>query len=96
MSPADLDLQSDAIAVSRRLTRALFRPFAHGPAELTLCFQKEVADRMVAPQGDRVRSRISMMVQHCCEATVAYALPRTVFVPAPMVDAAVVQCVDAH
>lgn len=66
-------------------------PFAHGPAELTLCFQKEVADRMVAPQGDRVRSRISMMVQHCCEATVAYALPRTVFVPSPKVDAAVVR-----
>eukprot|EP00040_Diaphanoeca_grandis_P002648 m.22338 g.22338 ORF g.22338 m.22338 type:complete len:332 (+) comp13779_c0_seq1:103-1098(+) len=66
-------------------------PFGYASTELTLCFQKEVADRMVAPPGSRIRCRISAMVQHCCEARIVYDLPKKVFVPSPKVDAAVVR-----
>lgn len=59
--------------------------------ELTLCFQKEVAIRMTAEAGHSDRCRLSCMVQHCCDADIVYDLPSAVFVPAPKVDAAVVQ-----
>ena len=36
------------------------------PTELTLCFQKEVAERMVALPGTKMRCRLSAMVQHYC------------------------------
>eukprot|EP00038_Savillea_parva_P027912 m.62219 g.62219 ORF g.62219 m.62219 type:complete len:302 (+) comp8070_c0_seq2:1731-2636(+) len=68
-------------------------PFEHTSVALALCFQKEVALRIVAPPGGKYRSRISVMAQHCCNVDVAYELPRTVFVPAPKVDAAVVRLV---
>ena len=66
-------------------------PFRHPDTELLLCFQREVAERIVAGPGERQRCRLSVMVEHACSARIAYRLPRTVFVPAPKVDAAVVR-----
>lgn len=37
-------------------------PFQHGDTELTLCFQKEVAERMVAAPDTKMRCRLSAMV----------------------------------
>lgn len=76
-----------------KMIRGRTGPFRHGAAELSLCFQKEVADRITAPVHSKVRSRISVMAQHCCDVSVAYPLPRSVFVPQPKVDAAVVRLV---
>ena len=46
---------------------------------------------MTAEAGHSDRCRLSCMVQHCCDADIVYDLPSAVFVPAPKVDAAVVQ-----
>lgn len=46
--------------------------------------------RMVAPPGDRERSRISVMCQNYTQVRLEYVLPGGAFVPPPKVDAAVV------
>eukprot|EP00041_Stephanoeca_diplocostata_P033147 m.1086796 g.1086796 ORF g.1086796 m.1086796 type:complete len:286 (+) comp24280_c0_seq23:1185-2042(+) len=74
-----------------KMVRLQTGPFKYAPAEMSLSFQKEVADRMVAPAGHSVRSRISVMVQHCCDVSIDCDLPRSVFVPEPKVDASVVR-----
>lgn len=38
----------------------------HGRVPLTLTFQKEVAERMVAPPMNRQRCRLSVMCQYMC------------------------------
>ncbi|KAG0043835.1 Dimethyladenosine transferase 1, mitochondrial [Gryganskiella cystojenkinii] len=57
---------------------------------MTLMFQKEVAQRIVAPPNDEHRSRLSILAQSLCNVKMAYKLPSGVFVPKPKVDAAVV------
>jgi 16S rRNA A1518/A1519 N6-dimethyltransferase RsmA/KsgA/DIM1 with predicted DNA glycosylase/AP lyase activity len=64
--------------------------FQHGPAAMTLCFQKEVAQRMAAPPDTKLRSRLSVMTQHYCEVERRFVLPGHVFVPPPNVDAEVI------
>lgn len=58
---------------------------------LTLMFQKEVADRILASDGSADRSRLSVASQMVCRVRRLYDIPRTVFVPRPKVDATVVQ-----
>jgi 16S rRNA A1518/A1519 N6-dimethyltransferase RsmA/KsgA/DIM1 with predicted DNA glycosylase/AP lyase activity len=55
-------------------------------------FQKEVAQRIVAPPNHPERSRLGVMVQAVCDVELLYTLPASVFVPQPKVEAAVVQC----
>ncbi|KAF9379698.1 hypothetical protein CPB97_008799 [Podila verticillata] len=57
---------------------------------MTLMFQKEVAERIVAGPNNPHRSRLSVMAQSICDVKMAYKLPAGVFVPKPKVDAAVV------
>ncbi|KAG0203087.1 Dimethyladenosine transferase 1, mitochondrial [Mortierella sp. NVP41] len=57
---------------------------------MTLMFQKEVAERIVAPPNHPQRSRLSVMAQSLCDVKMVYKLPAGVFVPKPKVDAAVV------
>ncbi|KAG0342391.1 Dimethyladenosine transferase 1, mitochondrial [Podila horticola] len=57
---------------------------------MTLMFQKEVAERIVAKPNSEHRSRLSVMAQSICDVKLAYKLPAGVFVPKPKVDAAVV------
>ncbi|KAJ3363460.1 COPII coat GTPase [Allomyces javanicus] len=61
--------------------------------DMTLMFQKEVADRLAAPPGTAARSRVSVMAQVFTDVDLAMDVPRTVFVPIPNVDAAVVHLV---
>ncbi|RKP07797.1 S-adenosyl-L-methionine-dependent methyltransferase [Thamnocephalis sphaerospora] len=60
-------------------------------AAMTLMFQKEVAERIVAPPDTRERSRLSVMAQTICHTQITYEVPPTVFVPMPKVAASVVQ-----
>ncbi|KAG0068574.1 Dimethyladenosine transferase 1, mitochondrial [Podila epicladia] len=57
---------------------------------MTLMFQKEVAERIVAKPNSEHRSRLSVMAQSICDVKMTYKLPAGVFVPKPKVDAAVV------
>ncbi|KAF9925895.1 Dimethyladenosine transferase 1, mitochondrial [Linnemannia zychae] len=63
---------------------------ANNQVSMTLMFQKEVAERIVAPPNHPQRSRLSVMAQAICDVKMAYKLPASVFVPRPKVDAAVV------
>ncbi|XP_032782132.1 mitochondrial dimethyladenosine transferase 1 [Daphnia magna] len=64
--------------------------WAHGRVRLTLTFQKEVAERMVAPIGTSERCRLSVMVQHLCHVQHKFTIPGRAFVPKPNVDVGVV------
>lgn len=52
---------------------------------LTLMFQKEVADRILAEAGTKDYGRLSVMAQLQCEVVRLFDLPPTCFVPAPKI-----------
>jgi len=60
------------------------------PTTLTLAFQREVANRIVAAPETPIRSRLSVMVDYYCNAKEVFVIPGRLFVPAPQVDAAIV------
>lgn len=65
-------------------------PWRYGRTRLTLTFQKEVAERMVANIMSRQRCRLSVMCQHLCDVNLKMVIPGSAFVPAPKVDVGVV------
>lgn len=58
---------------------------------LTLMFQKEVAERIVAQPGSKAYGRLALLAQWRCEAKIVMTLPPEAFVPAPKVHSAVVR-----
>lgn len=66
------------------------------PASLTLMFQKEVANRLVAPVRTPGRGRLSVMTQAICDPHISYKVPARIFVPSPDVDASIVHLVPSE
>lgn len=62
---------------------------------LTLMFQKEVADRIVAQPGSDAYGRLSVATQWRSSARIAMIVNRSAFVPPPKVTSAVVHIVPA-
>ena len=60
---------------------------------LTLMFQKEVADRIVARPDSKAYGRLSILAQWRAEARIAMNVHRSAFVPPPKVTSAVVHIV---
>lgn len=60
-------------------------------ASLTLMFQKEVAERIVAQPGEDAYGRLSVMAQWRCTARKLFDLPARAFTPPPKVDSSIVQ-----
>ena len=60
-------------------------------ASLTLMFQREVAERIVAAPGSKAYGRLAVLAQWRCEARIVMTLPPEAFVPAPKVRSAVVR-----
>lgn len=60
---------------------------------LTLMFQREVADRIVAAAGSEAYGRLSVAAQWRSQARIAMTLGRSAFVPPPKVSSAVVHIV---
>ncbi len=57
---------------------------------LTLMFQREVAERIVARPGSKAYGRLALMVQWRAEARIVLSLPPEAFTPPPKVSSAVV------
>jgi len=62
-------------------------PFQLGRVPMTLVFQKEVGQNLVAEEFNYHRSRLSIMAQTYCHVTKEMVLRSTVFTPEPQVDA---------
>ncbi|HLK24411.1 MAG TPA: 16S rRNA (adenine(1518)-N(6)/adenine(1519)-N(6))-dimethyltransferase RsmA [Caulobacteraceae bacterium] len=82
---ANLPYNISAPLLAKWLTAA-FRP-----ASMTLMFQKEVAERIVAPAGAPAYGRISVLAQALASPEIAMTLPARAFTPPPKVDSAVVR-----
>ena len=65
-------------------------------ASLTLMFQKEVAERIVAPPGSGAYGRLSVLAQWRSSARIALPVHRSSFVPPPKVMSAVVHIVPGE
>lgn len=71
----------------RWLTPKVWPPFWES---LTLMFQREVAERIVAKPRTEHYGRLALLVQWRCEAKIVLHLPPEAFTPAPKVHSAVV------
>ena len=60
---------------------------------MTLMFQREVAQRIVACVGDAQYGRLSVLTSLIADAKVLFGVPSTAFVPRPKVESAVVQII---
>jgi 16S rRNA (adenine1518-N6/adenine1519-N6)-dimethyltransferase len=58
---------------------------------LTLMFQAEVVERLVAVPGTKAYGRLAVLAQFCCDVKRVMHLPAKAFTPAPNVDSAVAQ-----
>ena len=65
----------------------------HGRVPLTLTFQKEVAERMVASPLTEQRCRLSVMCQYLCDVKHHFTIGGRSFVPPPDVDVGIVRFV---
>lgn len=61
-----------------------------GIESMTLMFQKEVADRLLAPPGSKARGRLSVLVQWRASVHRCFDLPPGAFTPPPKVASSVV------
>ncbi len=71
----------------RWLTPPIWPPFWQS---LTLMFQKEVAQRIVAQPGSKAYGRLAILAQWRCEARIVMELPPEAFTPPPKIHSAVV------
>lgn len=55
--------------------------------------QKEVADRITAKPGTKEYGSLSIAIQYYCTAEIAMVVPKTVFMPQPNVDSAVIRLI---
>ncbi len=62
----------------------------HDYQSMTLMFQKEVADRIVAEPKTKAYGRLSVMAQWLCDVHIAFDLPPSAFTPPPKVTSSIV------
>ncbi|MBX9977245.1 MAG: 16S rRNA (adenine(1518)-N(6)/adenine(1519)-N(6))-dimethyltransferase RsmA [Alphaproteobacteria bacterium] len=62
-------------------------------ASMTLMFQKEVAERIVAREGTNAYGRLSIISRYVSDAKILFHLPPEAFIPAPKVTSSVIQLI---
>lgn len=65
-------------------------------ASIVVMMQKEVAQRLAAEPGTKAYGTLSLAIQYKMDVRLAFEVPRTVFVPAPNVDSAIVELTPRH
>lgn len=60
---------------------------------MTLMFQREVAERIVAQTGGKSYGRLSVLANWLCETTILFDVPRQAFTPPPKVTSSIVRLV---
>jgi 16S rRNA (adenine1518-N6/adenine1519-N6)-dimethyltransferase len=63
---------------------------------MTLMFQREVAERIVAHVGDEQYGRLGVLTSLVADARILFGVPSSAFVPRPRVESAVVQIIPNH
>ncbi|MGX7394309.1 16S rRNA (adenine(1518)-N(6)/adenine(1519)-N(6))-dimethyltransferase RsmA [Carnobacterium mobile] len=58
---------------------------------LVVMMQKEVAERITAAPGSKAYGSLSIAVQYYMDAEIAFIVPKTVFVPQPNIDSAIIK-----
>ncbi|WP_034551490.1 16S rRNA (adenine(1518)-N(6)/adenine(1519)-N(6))-dimethyltransferase RsmA [Carnobacterium funditum] len=58
---------------------------------LVIMMQKEVAERVTSAPGSKAYGSLSIAVQYYMAAEIAFIVPKTVFVPQPNVDSAIIK-----
>ncbi|MDB5685176.1 MAG: ksgA [Sphingomonas bacterium] len=89
---ANLPYNVGTALLVRWLTDATWSPWWRS---LTLMFQKEVAERIVAAPGSNAYGRLAVLAQWRSTAAIAFTVNRMAFVPPPKVTSAVVHIVPA-
>ncbi|MTT32976.1 16S rRNA (adenine(1518)-N(6)/adenine(1519)-N(6))-dimethyltransferase RsmA [Terrilactibacillus sp. BCM23-1] len=59
--------------------------------DIVVMIQKEVAERLEASPGEKSYGSLSIAVQYMAEPRIMMAVPKTVFIPQPNVDSAVIR-----
>src|SRR5262245_15947926 len=62
--------------------------------DMTLMFQKEVAQRIVAKAGDEAYGRLAVLAQARCNVRLEFTVPARAFTPAPKIASAIVRLTD--
>ena len=63
---------------------------------MTLMFQREVAERIIAQPGSKAYGRLAILAQWRARARILFTLPPAAFTPPPKVESAVLQLVPAE
>lgn len=77
------------------ITTPVLTKFVETPAieTVTVLIQKEVAQRLAAPQGSADGGAFSLYLQYYMETSYLFDVPREKFLPSPKVTSAVLRCV---
>lgn len=81
------------IATPLLVTWLSIEPWPPWYDRLVLMFQREVAERIVAPVGSKAYGRLSVFAQWRSEPKILFEVPPSAFVPAPKVTSALVRLV---
>lgn len=68
-------------------------PYREHIESITIMMQKEVAERIQAQPGNKQYGSLSIYLQTYFEVEIAFIVPKTVFMPAPDVDSAILRLV---
>ena len=64
--------------------------------QIVVMMQKEVAERLAATPGSKDYGSLSIGVQYEMDCQIAFIVPKTVFVPQPKVDSAIISLTKKH
>ncbi len=87
---ANLPYNVATVLLTGWLTQGAWPPWF---SSLTLMFQKEVAERIVAKPGAKDYGRLSVLCQYRCEVKKLFDVNRSAFTPAPKVTSSIVQLI---